>query len=558
MGGVVTATDPDPNTEALIYTLGGADADKFRVRSNGQIEVSAGTELDYETKDTYMVTVIAEDSFGESASIMVTIMVTDMDEAPEIMLGGLAISGQSSVNYAENGTGPVGASYTVSGPDAASATWSPLSGADARLFSLSNDGMLTFNVSPDFESPADADMDNMYEVTLEANDGTYIDTHDVTVTVTNVAELGMVSGDAAPDYAENGTGAVATYTADGPDAAMAIWSLSGDDMGDFDINGGMLTFAPMPNYEAPTDMGMDNVYQVTVQATARGEMDTHDVTVTVTNVDEMGRVTFWRDGQDATNAPIMVGDMLTGLVEDMDGNDGDTLPITDMYPDISGATWQWSKSMDMTTWMPIQGAMDAMYTVMDDDEGYYLRATAMYTDGHGPGKEEMAVSANMVSMASTNIAPMFADSTTDRTVPENSAADTNVGLPVPATDDDAGDTLTYTLGGTDAASFAIDSGTGQITVGAGTMLDFEATQNIYTVTVTAMDTSGATGEITVTITVTNVDLGEPADTYDANKDEKISKSEVLAAVGDYFETRGSAITKDEVIGIVRLYFDRNS
>ena len=110
----------------------------------------------------------------------------------------------------------------------------------------------------------------------------------------------------------------------------------------------------------------------------------HGVTVTVTNVDEMGRVTFRRDGQDATNDPIMVGNMLTGLVEDMDGNAGDTPPITDMYPDISGATWQWSKSMDMNTWMDIMGAMDAMYTVMDDDEGYYLRATASYTDGARP------------------------------------------------------------------------------------------------------------------------------------------------------------------------------
>ena len=51
----------------------------------GQIEVGAGTKLDYETKQTYMVTLTAEDSFGDSASIMVTITVTDVDEEPEIM-----------------------------------------------------------------------------------------------------------------------------------------------------------------------------------------------------------------------------------------------------------------------------------------------------------------------------------------------------------------------------------------------------------------------------------------------------------------------------------------
>ena len=41
---------------------------------------------------------------------------------------------------------------------------------------------------------------------------------------------------------------------------------------------------------------------------------------TVIDVDEMGRVTFWRDGADATTGAIMVGDMLGGLAEDPDGN----------------------------------------------------------------------------------------------------------------------------------------------------------------------------------------------------------------------------------------------
>ena len=44
--------------------------------------------------------------------------------------------------------------------------------------------------------------------------------------------------------------------------------------------------------------------------------------------------------------------------------------------------------------------------------------------------------------------------------------------------------LTYTLGGADEASFDIDRATGQIMVGAGTMLDFEA-EPAYTVMVTA-------------------------------------------------------------------------
>ena len=87
------ATDPDPNAEDLTYTLGGADAAKFRVRANGQIEVGSGTMLDYEIKTTYMVTVKAEDSFGSSSSIDVTINVTPVDEAPDV-------SGAEATEYA--------------------------------------------------------------------------------------------------------------------------------------------------------------------------------------------------------------------------------------------------------------------------------------------------------------------------------------------------------------------------------------------------------------------------------------------------------------------------
>ena len=49
-------------------------------------------------------------------------------------------------------------------------------------------------------------------------------------------------------------------------------------------------------------------YSVTVTASDSGGLsDSIDVTITVTNEDEMGRVTFWRDGADATAAAIMVG-----------------------------------------------------------------------------------------------------------------------------------------------------------------------------------------------------------------------------------------------------------
>ena len=184
VGEPVTAEDSDDDTP--VYTLGGTDKDMFRIRTDGQIEVGDKAMLDYETKSSYEVTVTATDSSNmanNSASIEVTIYVTDLDEGPIIMSGGLAVSGLSRADYAEDRTNAV-ATYTASGPDAAQATWS-LSGDDAGDFSISSGGELTFASEPDFEAPADADEDNVYEVTVEADDGTNTASRSVTVTVTD-------------------------------------------------------------------------------------------------------------------------------------------------------------------------------------------------------------------------------------------------------------------------------------------------------------------------------------------------------------------------------------
>ena len=116
-----------------------------------------------------------------------------------------------------------------------------------------------------------------------------------------------------------------------------------------------------------------------------------------------------------------------------------------------------------------------------------------------------------------NFPPSFGAGPLSREVPENSAGGTAVGAPVTATDPDTGDTLTYSLSGTDASSFTIDSGTGQISVATGTDLDYEATKNTYEVEVGASDGKDSDGNadtvvdanITVNIAVTNVNEGPP-------------------------------------------------
>ena len=89
------------------------------------------------------------------------------------------------------------------------------------------------------------------------------------------------------EYPENGTGAVATYTAEDPEGTTITWSLTGADSADFDITGGVLTFKESPNYEAAADA--DNTYNIMVTATdSSGGMDIVEVTVTSPTWTKMG------------------------------------------------------------------------------------------------------------------------------------------------------------------------------------------------------------------------------------------------------------------------------
>ena len=109
-----------------------------------------------------------------------------------------------------------------------------------------------------------------------------------------------------------------------------------------------------------------------------------------------------------------------------------------------------------------------------------------------------------------NNPPAFSGTTAARSVAENTAAGQNVGAALTATDADS-DTLTYTLEGTDAASFDIVSGSGQIRTRTGVTYNHEA-KSTHTVVVKADDGNGGTDTVTVTITVTDVDEppGRPA------------------------------------------------
>ena len=151
---------------------------------------------------------------------------------------------------------------------------------------------MSFITAPNFEAPTDAGANNIYDVVVQASDGSLIDTQAIAVTVTNVNEAPAITSNgagatAAISVAENST-AVTTVTATDPDAGATVsFSLAGGaDAALFAINAttGALSFLTAPDFEAPTDAGANNVYDVLVQASDGSLIDTQAIAVTITNV----------------------------------------------------------------------------------------------------------------------------------------------------------------------------------------------------------------------------------------------------------------------------------
>ena len=183
----------------------------------------------------------------------------------------------------------------------------------------------------------------------------------------------------------------------------------------------------------------------------------------------------------------------------------------------------------------------------DDTADATITVTITVTGRNEAPSTPMEASGGAVTPPGANNAPEFPAATDTREVAENTAAGENIGAPVMATDADSGDTLTYTLGGADMASFAINSSTGQLMT--KDPLDFE-TKASYTVTVTASDGDADTADATITVTITVTDVDEPVVPGDTNGDGTISKTEVIAAFQAYIARQ---YTKTQIIAIFQQY-----
>ena len=502
------ATDPEGRT--ITWGFSGTDSDDFNI-DQGALTFKNIPDFEKPTDSNqdneYLVTVEATDDGGKTSSLDVTVTVINSTGAEE---PSIITTSRPSLTLQENGTGTI-YTFRARDPQGRPIGWS-LTGDDESNFTISiSGGALTFNGSPDFERPADANRDNVYELTVVVTDDQGLtDSFDFTVTVTNHHENLEPAISTSPssgltyqklDYQENRTSTVHTYRARNYGPGSIGWFLTGTDSSFFDISplGGALTFRSAPNYESPGDSGGNNDYEITVVASnSGGYSDRLNVVITVTDVNEGPEIS-------------RVGSRPGSVPENHDRNQ-----VLARYTatDPEGGTvsrWRTSGSDGGDFAINEQGELRFRNTPdyerpADSNRDNVYVFTVQASDGRNYGSFEETVTVTPV-----NEPPTITTTGSSATALSQNENVTSRLYTYRATDPEGANTVTWSVGGVDARFFAIDE-RGQFSFKEENPPDYEQPadsggDNVYNVVVQATDDDNNTAPLGLTVTVTDVNEG---------------------------------------------------
>ncbi|MDD2990752.1 MAG: cadherin-like domain-containing protein, partial [Zoogloea sp.] len=185
----VTATDADQPAQTLTYSIvGGADAAHFQINaSTGALSFIVAPDFEAPTdaggNNVYDVIVQVSDNQGSTDTQAIAVTVYSANDSPPL------ITSNSTASVAENTTAVMTVTATDADQPAQTLSFSIVGGADAAHFAIdAASGVLRFVAQPDFERPADAGRNNIYEVIVQVSDGILNTTQSLTVHVTGINE----------------------------------------------------------------------------------------------------------------------------------------------------------------------------------------------------------------------------------------------------------------------------------------------------------------------------------------------------------------------------------
>ena len=496
-------TTSDANGDAL--TINGLTVPAWlTLTDNGDGTATlTGTPTNAEVGDHSVSLEVSDGSLTATQSF--TLTVTNVNDNP-------VFTSPASFSVAENATA-VG-TVTSTDVDGGAPQYTLVGAVDDGLFSIDvNSGALSFNAAPDFEAPADSGGDNVYNLTVQVNDGNGgIVNQSVSVTVTNVNESGAgpisdidAIGDTVAEDATVGTTVGITADATDTDAGDTVtYSLDDDAGGLFaiDTNSGVVTVNGGLDYETATS------HDITVRATSTDtSFSTRTFTITVGDVND--------------NAPVMTAAQTFSVNEDALVNDVvGNVAATDV--DTVGSLQGWTITAGNTDGIFAINASTGQITIADPTN-LNFEATPQYTltvqvsDGVNTSATETVV----IDIVDVNEAPVF-DSTSVTVATEDALYSYTI-----TTSDVDGDVLSINGLTVPAWLTLTDNGDGTATL-TGTPTNAEVGD--HSVSLEVSDGS-LTATQNFTLTVSNVN-DEPVFTSPAN----FSVAENATAVGTVTST----------------------
>ncbi len=452
---------------ANVLSLVGTDAANFEIVGN-ELRLKAATTLDFETQNSYAVTVQVDDtSVGgmPDDTANCTLSITNVNEAPsDVSL--------DNATVAENAAGVVIGSVTVTDEDAGdSHTWSV---SDARFEIVAGQLRLKAGQALDYET------EPTVNITLTATDTgglSYNELFAIAVTDVNEAPSHIALDNVT--VAENAAGVViGNVTVTDEDAGDSHTWLVSDAR--FEIVAGQLRLKA----GQALDHEPEPTVNVTLTATDAGGLSYNELfAITVTDVNEAPSDIALDNATAAENAAGAVIGSVT--VTDEDAGDSHTWSVSDARFEIVAGQLRLKAGQ-----------------ALDYETEPTVSITLTATDTGGLSYNELfAITVTDANEAPSDIA------LNNVTVAEN-AAGVVIGN-VAVTDEDAGDSHTWSVSD---ARFEVVAG--QLRLKAGQALDHESEPTVD-VTLTATDAGGLSYSEPFAITVTDVNDHAPAAIDDA-------------------------------------------
>uniref|UniRef100_UPI000A1F79DD beta strand repeat-containing protein n=1 Tax=Pseudomonas sp. B28(2017) TaxID=1981730 RepID=UPI000A1F79DD len=488
--GTLTISDVDSAATFVAQTNTAGSYGQFSIGTGGAwTYVANSAHNEFAAGTTYTDTFAVSSADGTLTSV--TVHIAGSNDSPTITSNGGGAT--ASINVAENTTAVTTVAATDADLPAQTLSYSIAGGADAAKFSIvSGTGALSFISAPNFEAPTDSGTNNVYDVIVRASDGTLFDDQAIAVTVTGVNDNSPVitsnggGATASINVAENTTAVttVAATDADLPAQTLSYSIIGGADAAKFSVvsGTGVLSFISAPNFEAPTDSGTNNVYDVIVRASDGTLFDDQAIAVTVTGVNDNSPV-ITSNGGGAT-ASVNVAENTTAVTTVL-ATDADLPAQTLSYTILNTAGTDFSKfSISSSGVLTFNSAPDYENPQdvggTDGDNAYVV--DVQVADGNG-GTDTQTITVNVQNVVETPV------DTVAPTVTSITAS--------PVLGNTGSGTITITFS---EAVINFDISDFSVTAGRGTLSNFSGSGTTYTVDFTRTSNGSVKASVTNTYT----------------------------------------------------------